>query len=50
MSEKNLKHKKLHVYKEDPNGDKEDVRPIEKRKKPKFSISWKELQEMFNFD
>lgn len=30
-----------HAVREDPNIDKEDTRPIEKRKKPRVSVRWK---------
>jgi hypothetical protein len=33
-----------HVYREDPHGDKEDIRPVEKRKKPRFEIDWEKLR------
>lgn len=43
--------KKLHVYKEDPYGDIEDIRPVELRKKrADFSIGWKKLKEELNID
>ena len=33
-----------HVVREDPNIDKEDTRPVEKRKKPRLSLKWKSLR------
>jgi len=48
MDEK--KKKKLHVWKEDPHGEKEDTRPIHKRKKPIISIKWEKLKEFLNLD
>ena len=38
--------KKLHVWREDPHGDKEDNRPVEIRKKPDFSMKWTKLKEL----
>jgi len=29
-----------HAVRTDPNIDKEDMKPIEKRKKPRISINW----------
>ena len=38
-----------HVVRADPNIDKEDTRPIEKkRKKPDFSMDWEKMQEAMN--
>jgi len=42
--------KKLHVCREDPNWEKEDIRPIERRKKPKFSMAWKKIKEILDLD
>ena len=34
-----------HIVRKDPHGDKEDTRPVEKRKKkPDFSMEWKRLK------
>ena len=49
MSKKKEK-KKLHVCREDPFGDREDTRPIEKRKKPKFSLKWSKLKELLEIE
>lgn len=34
-----------HAVRDDPNIDKEDSRPIEKKKKPDVSINWTGLKE-----
>ncbi len=47
---KKEKKKQLHVWKPDPHGDKEDTRPIHKRKKPKLSMQWKKLKELLDLD
>lgn len=41
-----MSKKKLHVWREDPHGDKEDTRPVEIRKKPNFSMNWSKLEEL----
>jgi hypothetical protein len=45
-SEKDAEKKKFigHAVRTDPNIDKEDTRPVEKRKKPRFSFRWKSLR------
>lgn len=35
-----------HVVRDDPHGDKEDTRPVERRKKPNFRVEWKKVQEV----
>lgn len=37
-------NKSPHIYREDPNEEKEDMRPVEKRKSPRFSIEWEKLK------
>jgi len=44
LSEEKAKNKAPHIYREDPNGDKEDTRPIEKKRGPRFSIDWEKLK------
>ena len=41
-----MSKKKLHVWRDDPHGDKEDTRPVEIRKKPDFSMKWTKLKEL----
>ena len=45
-----MSKKKLHVWREDPHGDNEDTRPIERRKKPRFSMDWNKLKEILNIE
>jgi len=47
---KKREKKNLHVYREDPYEDREDTRPLEKRKKPKFSIDWHKLKELLGVE
>jgi len=47
---KKKEKKNLHVYHKDPHEGKEDTRPIEKRKKPKFSIGWYKLKELLGVE
>lgn len=44
------KKNRLRVCREDPYGDIEDTRPVELRKKPRISIRWKKLKEIFNLE
>jgi len=37
-----------HVVRADPHGDKEDTRPVERRKKPNLRISWNTLEKVIN--
>ena len=39
-----------HVVRDDPHGDTEDTRPIEKRKKPKLRITWEALEKVIGDD
>jgi len=41
LSEEN---KAPHVYREDPHGDKEDIRPVEKKKRPNIEVDWEKLK------
>lgn len=35
-----------HVVRDDPHGNKEDTRPVERRKKPNIRILWSKVQEI----
>lgn len=46
-----IKKKRLHVVPEDWDREgKKDTRPVERREKPVFSMSWKKFKELLNLD